>query len=100
MGHTSPIARRDEGGSEVKINLRARKQDRDLIDSAAAVARKSRTEFMLDSARQAAVDALLDQRLFALGQREWDEFCAALDAPPRDNPRLRALMRRTFQWDE
>ncbi|MBT3627761.1 MAG: DUF1778 domain-containing protein, partial [Rhodospirillaceae bacterium] len=48
------------------INLRASAEQKALIDRAASHLGKTRTEFMLDSAREAAENALLDQRLFLL----------------------------------
>lgn len=86
--------------SEVHINLRASKGDRDLIDRAAAVRQVTRTEFMLASARDAAVDALLDQSFFKLDAARWDAFVAALDTPPRDNPRLRRLLAKKAPWEK
>jgi uncharacterized protein (DUF1778 family) len=76
------------------LNLRASRRERRLIDQAAALAGKSRTEFMLESARRAAQDLLLDQRLFRLDRNRYRRFLAQIDAPPRPSPRLRALMRR------
>ena len=87
------------GGAEVKINLRARKHDRDLIDRAASVTRRTRTEFMMDSARRAAVDTLLDQTVFGLDDAGWERFMTDLNAPPEVNPRLRALLSRKAPWD-
>uniref|UniRef100_UPI0038F68180 type II toxin-antitoxin system TacA family antitoxin n=1 Tax=Streptomyces turgidiscabies TaxID=85558 RepID=UPI0038F68180 len=51
--------------SETKgsINLRIEAHTRQLIDDAAAILGKTRTEFMIDSARSLAIDVLLDQRL-------------------------------------
>lgn len=80
------------------INLRIEAQTRRLIDDAAAVLGKTRTEFMIDSARTRAVDVLLDQRLFVLDDAGFDSFVAALDNPPAPGPKLRALMRRTPAW--
>ncbi len=80
------------------INLRIEVQTRRLIDDAAAVLGKTRTEFMVDSARTRAVDVLLDQRLFVLDDAAFDSFVAALDNPPAPGPKLRALMRRTPAW--
>jgi uncharacterized protein (DUF1778 family) len=48
------------------INVRVSRVLRDLIDRAADAIGKSRTEFILESARAHAVDVLLDQRLFTL----------------------------------
>lgn len=90
---------RKDPSSEVHINLRASKDDRDLIDRAAAVRHVTRTEFMLASARNAAMDALLDQSFFKLDAARWDAFVAALDAPPKDNPRLKRLLAKKAPWE-
>jgi uncharacterized protein (DUF1778 family) len=81
------------------INLRIEPRTRDLIDAAAGILGKSRTEFMLDSARRDAVDILLDQRLFVLEPARFDAFVAALDKPPSPTPKLKALMKRRPAWD-
>ncbi|MGH7089865.1 MAG: DUF1778 domain-containing protein, partial [Stellaceae bacterium] len=54
------------GDTKGSINLRIAMQTRQLIDDAAAVLGKTRTEFMVESARRVAIDVLLDQRLFVL----------------------------------
>ncbi|HEY5721804.1 MAG TPA: DUF1778 domain-containing protein [Allosphingosinicella sp.] len=85
-------------GPKGSINLRIEAQTRQLIDDAAAVLGKTRTEFMIDSARTLAIDVLLDQRLFVLDPGRFDAFVEALDNPPAPGPRLRALLRRTPAW--
>lgn len=80
------------------INLRIETGTRQLIDDAAAVLGKTRTEFMVESARRQAIDVLLDRRLFALDADRYDAFLAALDYPPAPGPKLRALLRRTPAW--
>lgn len=86
--------------SEVRgsINLRIETRTRRLIDDAAAVLGKTRTEFMVDSARGRAIDVLLDQRLFVLDPQAHDAFVHALDNPPVPGPKLQSLMRRTPAW--
>lgn len=86
--------------SETKgsINLRIETHTRQLIDDAAAVLGKTRTEFMIDSARALAIDVLLDQRLFELDSSRYEAFLHALDNPPPPGPRLRALLRRVPAW--
>ena len=80
------------------INLRIETETRRLIDDAAAVLGKTRTEFMVDSARQQAIDVLLDQRLFTLDPDRFDAFLQALDNPPAPGPKLKALLRRKPAW--
>lgn len=80
------------------INLRIESGTRQLIDDAAAVLGKTRTEFMIDSARQQAVDVLLDQRLFALDPDRYDAFVQALERSRPPGPKLKALIRRVPAW--
>jgi len=88
-------------GAETKgsINLRIETRTRQLIDDAAAVLGKTRTEFMIDSARSLAIDVLLDQRLFVLDAKRYEAFVHALDNPAAPGPRLRALLRRVPAWE-
>ena len=86
------------GETKGSINLRIEAGTRQIIDEAAAALGKTRTEFMIDAARQEAIDVLLDQRLFALNDAPYDLFAKALDNPPAPGPKLRALMRRTPAW--
>ena len=95
----SPAPERDRATDpKGRINLRIEAQTRQLIDDAAAALGKTRTEFMVESARAHALDVLLDQRLFALDAARHDAFVGALDGAPAPGPRLRALLRRTPAW--
>jgi uncharacterized protein (DUF1778 family) len=80
------------------INLRIETHTRQLIDDAAAILGKTRTEFMIESARRQAIDVLLDQRLFVLDSGRYDAFMHALDNPPAPGPKLRSLLRRVPAW--
>lgn len=93
QGGRAPAA----GGSarrDVTLNLRVTAEMRDLIDRAATTLGKSRSEFILESARTHAEDVLLDRTLFALDDARYDAFLRVLDDPAPPNERLRALMRR------
>ena len=81
------------------INLRIETHTRQLIDDAAAILGKTRTEFMIESARRDAIDVLLDQRLFVLDPKLYDAFMHALDSPPAPGPKLRSLLRRVPAWE-
>lgn len=80
------------------INLRIEAETRRLIDDAAAILGKTRTEFMVETARRHAIDVLVDRRLFRLDPDGYDAFMDALDNPPAPGPKLRALMRRAPAW--
>jgi uncharacterized protein (DUF1778 family) len=82
------------------INLRIEANTRRLIDEAAAILGKTRTEFMIESARRQAIEVLLDQRFFMLGSERHDAFMHALDNPPAPGPKLRSLLRRVPAWEK
>ena len=93
------VAERPAGAAtKGSINLRIETQTRQLIDDAAAALGKTRTEFMVESARKVAIDVLLDQRLFVLDPERYDAFLDALDNPPPPGPKLRSLLRRAAAW--
>ena len=81
------------------INLRALESQRNLIDRAATVLGKNRSDFMLETACREAENILLDQRLFMLNAADFDAFITTLDAPVKDNTTLRNLMARKAPWE-
>ncbi len=82
------------------LNLRIKPELRGLIDRAAEVSGKNRTDFVLDAARVAAEDALLDRTVLAVNAKAYAEFLARLDAPPRPNARLRRSLRTNAPWEK
>lgn len=94
MGKPLPKAKADTA-----VTLRLPVRTRDLIDSAAATLGKSRTEFMLESARAQALDVLLDQRVFALDAGAGEAFFEALAHPPAPVAALRKLMATKAPWE-
>jgi uncharacterized protein (DUF1778 family) len=95
------VAPRDagKGRRDTVINVRVPRLLRDLIDQAAGVSGKTRSEFILESARAHAVDVLLDQRLFALDPDRYDAFMGMLDAAPAPTGKLKRLMARKAPWE-
>jgi uncharacterized protein (DUF1778 family) len=93
------MATRPRTAQRETLNFRVKSEDRNLIDRAARLLGKSRTDFMLDSARRAAQDALLDQTLFKLSPKVYAEFVARLDAPPAPNKKLRRMMTTAAPWE-
>ena len=80
------------------LNLRIKPEERGLIDRAAKTLGKSRTDFMLEAARHAAEEALLDRTIFTVSPKAHAEFLARLDAPPQPNERLRKTL-RVAPWE-
>jgi uncharacterized protein (DUF1778 family) len=85
--------------ADATITMRLPEQIKELIDRAAAVVDKTRTEFVLESVRQRAVDVLLDQRVFHLDELASETFAQALENPPPPVEALRALMKSKAPWE-
>jgi uncharacterized protein (DUF1778 family) len=58
------------------------------------------TAFMVEHAFEAAQNILADQVHFYLSPEKWDEFVAAIDAPPKNLPQLRRLLTEPSVFDE
>lgn len=84
---------------DVTINIRAKQNQRDVIDRAAEVQGKSRSEFMLESSYQKAQDVLLDRSFFGLDELKFKQFVALLDAPPTQDEKLHTLLTAKAPWD-
>ncbi len=82
------------------INIRARSTQRNLIDKAAAMLNKNRSDFMLEAACREAENVLLDQRLFLVDDTTYQAFEALMDAPVKDNSILRKLLNDKAPWEK
>ena len=82
-----------------KLDLRLSKSAKQTLQAAATAARKSVSEFVLETALSEAEERLADRRIFTLDDKHWDAFVAALDAPPRRHPRLERLFREPSVFD-
>ena len=81
------------------LNLRIKPEERGLIDRAAKLTGKTRTDFVLDAARRAAVETLTERALFSVDAATFAKFATALDAPPRPNAKLKRTMQTPAPWD-
>jgi uncharacterized protein (DUF1778 family) len=100
LGAVAVAERSSASSTKGSINLRIEMHTRQLIDDAAAILGKTRTEFMIESARCQAIDVLLDQRLFLLDSDRYEVFLHALDSPPAPGPKLRSLLRQVPAWQK
>jgi len=82
------------------LNIRIKPEERNLIDRAATSLGKNRTDFILDAARHAAEEALLDRTVLNVSPEIFAEFLAQLDAPPQPNDRLRRTMQTPALWEQ
>ena len=83
---------------DAAIKLRALPEQRDLIDYAARLLGKNRSEFMLEAACDKAQSVVLDQVFFRLDERKFQQFTALLDAPPAAKPGLERLLAIKAPW--
>ena len=81
------------------LNIRIKADERGLIDRAAELTGRTRTDFILEATRRAAEDALLDRTLFGATPGAYAEFLARLDAPAQPNARLQRSLKTTPPWE-
>jgi len=82
------------------VNLRVSHSQKALIDRAARVLGRNRSEFMLDAASREAEAVLLDRRYFALTDEQFKSFTTLLDRPAAANARLRRLLKTQTPWEK
>ena len=82
------------------LNLRIKPAERDLIDRAAKARGKNRTDFVLEAARAAAEDTLIEQRIIMADPDAYQEFLARLDQAPSPNAALRKTMQTPAPWEQ
>lgn len=83
---------------DAAINLRALPEQRELIDQAATLLGKNRSDFMLEAACDRAQAVVLDQVFFSLDAERFKRFTEMLDAPLGPNPGLERLLAIKAPW--
>lgn len=83
---------------DAAINLRALPEQRDLIDQAASLLGKNRSDFILEVACERAQVILLDQVFFQLDTEKLNKFKCMIDAPQNTNQGLEHLMAVKALW--
>ena len=83
----------------VPLNFRIKPTVRNLIDRAAELVGKHRTDFVIEAAERRAEEILADRTVFTVSPEVYAEFLARLDAPPQSNERLRRTMTTKAPWD-
>jgi len=94
--HCAARSRKDSAAGGIRFRIRP--GDRALIDEAAFLTGKSRSEFILAASLNTATDVILDRRLLRLTPKVFFRFIEALDAPPNANDKLRKLLSTAPPW--
>lgn len=79
------------------VNLRIDEVRRNLIDEAARLQGKSRTEFMVEAAYKEAEQTILDQKIFILDEADC-EYLSRTDYKP--DPKLVKLFKSKSPWEQ
>jgi uncharacterized protein (DUF1778 family) len=82
-----------------KIQLRLRPAQKAMLTRAAELRQTSLSKFMLEHACEAAQQVLAEQVDIVMPPAEWEAFCKALDAPPRQIPALKKLFTEASVFD-
>lgn len=84
---------------EHPISMRLPEADIALIDRAAGLRGRSRTDFVRDAAVRAAEDVLMENRLIRMSPAGFEDFMAVLSAPTGPVPEMVELARRPAPWE-
>lgn len=82
------------------LSMRLPEQDLAIIDRAAGLRGRSRTDFVREAAVRAAEEVLLEQSAVRLDPADFEAFKATLDAPPQAVPEMVELLKRRAPWDQ
>jgi uncharacterized protein (DUF1778 family) len=95
----APMAVKSKHTKSQTINVRVYQYQCDLIDKAASLLGRNRSDFILEAACQRAEDVMLDKTFFVCDSDQWQRFCDALDAPPQKNEKLAKMLSKASPWE-
>ncbi|RWM91621.1 MAG: DUF1778 domain-containing protein [Mesorhizobium sp.] len=84
---------------EHPISMRLPAADIAMIDRAAGLRGRSRTDFMRDAAVRAAEDVLMESRLIRMNSEGFADFMAVLSGPATPVPEMVELVKRPAPWE-
>jgi uncharacterized protein (DUF1778 family) len=81
------------------ISMRFPEADVAMIDRAASLRGRSRTDFVREAAVRAAEEVLMENRLIRMSPEGFSEFMAALSGPASPVPGIVELAERPAPWE-
>ncbi len=81
------------------ISMRLPEADVAMIDRAAALRGRSRTDFVRDAAVRAAEDVVMENRLIRMSPEGFSHFMEALAGPAEPVPEMVELAKRPAPWE-
>jgi uncharacterized protein (DUF1778 family) len=91
--------RRTTKRKEHPLSMRLPDADIAIIDRAAGMKGRSRTDFVREAAVRAAEDVLMDSTLFRMSSSGFGAFMKALAAPPTAVREMVELLKRPAPWE-
>ena len=92
-------ARTEATNKRETLNIRIKLEERNLIDRAARMRGKNRTDFILDAVRSAAEETLYNHAIIMADPETYAKFLAQLDKQPCPSARLRRTMQAPAPWE-
>lgn len=89
----------DKRAKREMLKLSISSEIRGQLDRAARLVGKTRTQFVLDAARQAAMNVIMGHAKLTFSAPAYAEFVTRLDAPPHPNKRLWRSLHTTAPWE-
>lgn len=87
-----PVRSRHSIARRERFAARLTSVQKDLFQRAAELSGRSLTEFVLNAAQTVAEETIRDYQVLELTAREAEAFLAAIENPPRLNPKLENLI--------
>ena len=84
---------------EHPISMRLPEADIAMIDRAASLRGRSRTDFVREAAVRAAEDVLMENRPIRMSPEGFADFMAALSGPAEAVPQMVELAKRPAPWE-
>lgn len=81
------------------LSMRLPETDIAVIDRAARLRGRSRTDFVRDAAVQSAEEVLMENTLMRMNPAAFNAFAAAIAAPAQVVPEIVELLKRRAPWD-
>src|SRR6266702_5529629 len=81
------------------LSMRLPEADIALIDRAAGLRGRSRTDFVREAAVRAAEEVLMESLLVRMSPQSFDAFLAALAAPAAPVPEIVEAVKRSAPWE-
>lgn len=83
-----------------RIDVRVKTSQKRYLVYAASLREMKLSAFVLDSALKQAEEVVNQNVHFALPDKQWKAFCAVLDQPAREIPKLKMLFAKPSIFDE